>query len=82
MRLGQLARKLDLRPAEIIEFLATKNIHQEDDVNAKLADDYVALVFQQFAPEKKVEKISDVTPPVGIPAELTSDEQVLDENIE
>jgi hypothetical protein len=82
MRLGQLARKLDLRPAEIIEFLATKNIHQEDDVNAKLADDYVALVFQQFKPEKKVEKISDVTAPVSIPADLTSDEQVFDENIE
>jgi hypothetical protein len=82
MRLGQLARKLDLRPAEIIEFLAAKNIHQEDDVNAKLADDYVALVFQQFAPEKNVEKISDGTAPVGIPAELTSDEQVFDGNIE
>src|SRR5688572_12179663 len=82
MRLGQLARKLDLRPAEIIEFLATKNIHQEDDVNAKLADDYVALVFQQFKPEKKVEKISDVTAPVSIPADLTSAEQVFDENIE
>ena len=82
MRLGQLARKLDLRPAEIIEFLATKNIHQEDDVNAKLADDYVALVFQRFAPGREAEKILEVTTPVGIPAELTSDVKIFDENIE
>ena len=51
MRLGQLARKLELRPAEIIEFLATKNILIEDDANAKVEDNYVTLVFQQFAPD-------------------------------
>jgi hypothetical protein len=81
MRLGQLARKLDLRPAEIIQFLATKNIHQEDDVNAKLADDYVALVFEQFAPEREVEKISEIIAPVVMPPEPTSDLKTFDENI-
>ena len=60
MRLGQLARKLELRPAEIIEFLATKNIVIEGDANAKVEDNYVALVFQQFAPDMEVENIPEV----------------------
>ena len=60
MRLGQLARKLELRPAEIIEFLATKNILIDDDANAKVDDSYVALVFQQFAPDREVDNIPEV----------------------
>ena len=63
MRLGQLARKLELRPAEIIEFLATKNILIEDDANAKVDDNYVALVFRQFAPDKEVENIPEADIP-------------------
>ena len=59
MRLGQLARKLELRPAEIIEFLATKNIEVEDDANAKVDENYVAMVFQRFAPGKEVENFPD-----------------------
>ena len=60
MRLGQLARKLELRPAEIIEFLATKNIVIEDDANAKVEDNYVTMVFRQFAPEMEAENIPEV----------------------
>lgn len=59
MRLGQLARKLELRPAEIVEFLATKSIIIEDDVNAKVDQIHVALVFRQYAPDKEVENIPD-----------------------
>ena len=66
MRLGQLARKLELRPAEIIEFLATKNIVIEEDANAKVEDNYVTMVFRQFAPEMEAENIPEVDAPATI----------------
>ncbi len=50
MRLGQLARKLSLRPSEIIEFLASRNITIEDGSNTKIDDDHVSLIIQQLAP--------------------------------
>ena len=65
MRLGQLARKLELRPAEIIEFLATKNIVIEDDANAKVEDNYVTLVFRQFAPDMEAENTPEVDAPAA-----------------
>src|SRR5688572_3340321 len=66
MRLGQLARKLELRPAQVIDFLASKNIRIEEDVNTKVDDGYVTLVFQQFAPGEEVENIPDAdTPSAG-----------------
>ena len=74
MRLGQLARKLELRPAEIIEFLATKNILIEDDANAKVEDNYVTLVFQQFAPDMETEN----RPEIDVAAASTSDEPIGD----
>jgi len=80
MRLGQLARKLELRPAEIVEFLATKNILIEDDANSKVDENYVALVFQQFAPDKQVENIPDVgIPTVRVQEDLQSDQKAPDE---
>jgi len=50
MRLGQLARKLALRPDQIVEFLAKKNIQIEDGSNTRLEDNHVALVVEKFAP--------------------------------
>lgn len=50
MRLGQLARKLDLRTVQIVDFLATQDIWIEDGSNTKLEEDHVALLLQQFAP--------------------------------
>jgi hypothetical protein len=76
MRLGQLARKLELRPAEIIEFLATKNIIIEDDANAKVEDNYVTLVFQQFAPDREAEDTREV----DAPARRTADEPIGEAN--
>jgi hypothetical protein len=77
MRLGQLARKLELRPAEIIEFLATKNIVIEDDANAKVEDNYVALVLRQFAPDMEIEN----SPAVDAPATSTPDEPIPEVNL-
>jgi len=82
MRLGQLARKLELRPAEIIEFLATKNIVIEDDANAKVEDNYVALVFRQFAPEMEAENIPEIdAPAANTPDEPIPEVNVVDENL-
>ena len=50
MRLGQLARKLDLRPIEIVEFLATMNIRIEEGTNTKIEDAHATLALHHFAP--------------------------------
>lgn len=50
MRLGQLARKLSLRPAQIIEFLAQNNIIIEDSSNTRIEDNHTELVVNHFAP--------------------------------
>ncbi|HEX6890565.1 MAG TPA: hypothetical protein VF141_07730 [Chryseolinea sp.] len=50
MRLGQLARKLALRPGDIVEFLAENNIRIADGANARLENDQVTLIMQRFVP--------------------------------
>ncbi len=50
MRLGQLARKLALRPSEIVEFLAAHDIPLDESSNTRLEDDHVMLIVKHFAP--------------------------------
>lgn len=69
MRLGQLARKLSLRPAQIIEFLALQNIQIEDSSNARIEDSHVLLVVQKFAPES-LEKIVEEADEVEVIEEI------------
>lgn len=69
MRLAQLARKLALRPSEITEFLAAKQISVEDSSNAKVTDEHVILVLQHFAPELLEEAKSEIAPSVKMEAE-------------
>lgn len=52
MRLGQLARKLALRPSQIVDFLAARQIYLEEGSNAKLKDESVENIVRHFAPEK------------------------------
>ncbi len=52
MRLGQLARKLAVRPIEIVNFLAFKDILVEDGSNTRIEDDHVAMIVRRFAPER------------------------------
>src|SRR5258708_34680041 len=52
MRLGQLARKLAIRPATIVEFLAGNQIAIEEGSNTRLEDDHVRLVMERFDPSK------------------------------
>lgn len=55
MRLGQLARKLSLRPGQIIEFLATNHIQVEENSNLRLEERHVELIVEYFAPESLAE---------------------------
>lgn len=50
MRLGQLARKLALRPADIVEFLAENNIVIADNANTRLKNEETNLVMKRFVP--------------------------------
>lgn len=69
MRLAQLARRISVKPSEISEFLATKNIEIENSSNAKVNDDHVALVLERFAPEL----LKDEQTPESIEADSTAD---------
>lgn len=51
MRLGQLARKLSLRPGELVEFLAQNNIYIDEGSNTRLDDVHVNLIQQKYAPD-------------------------------
>lgn len=50
MRLGQLARKLAIRPDQIVEFLAKKNIQIVEGSNTRLDEGHIAIVIGKFAP--------------------------------
>ena len=55
MRLGQLARKLSVRPSQIVDMLAKHQQFLEDGSNAKLTDDLVKQIVLHFAPERLTE---------------------------
>jgi hypothetical protein len=50
MRLAQLARKLSVKPSDIIEFLAAQSIAMENSANAKVNEDNTRLAITHFAP--------------------------------
>ena len=60
MRLAQLARKLAIRPTEIVEFLTEHNIQIENESNTRLADDHVAMIMQKFAPARAAEVAAEL----------------------
>ncbi|MBX2915535.1 MAG: hypothetical protein KF856_09740 [Cyclobacteriaceae bacterium] len=55
MRLGQLARKLSVRPSQLVDMLAKHQQFLEDGSNAKLSDDLVKQIVLYFAPERLTE---------------------------
>lgn len=59
MRLGQLARKLDVRPIQIVEFLATQNIQMDNGTNVRMNPEHVDLAVQYFSPGLSVEDTGD-----------------------
>lgn len=50
MRLGQLARQLDISPDKIVTFLGSRDIAIDSGANARIDDAYVDLIIQHFAP--------------------------------
>jgi hypothetical protein len=70
MRLGQLARKLAIRPSRIVEFLAAHNISLDESSNTRLADDQVNLIMKQFATGDAVAAGDEVDAPQVAEEEL------------
>jgi len=52
MRLGQLARKLSLRPSQIVDYLASQEVFPEEGSNARLTDEMTERIVLHFAPER------------------------------
>ncbi|MDZ4716777.1 MAG: hypothetical protein SH819_15030 [Cytophagales bacterium] len=53
MRLGQLARRLAIKPDEIVRFLASNEITIESGGNTRLDDKHVDLILERFAPKNE-----------------------------
>lgn len=61
MRLGQLARKLSVRPSQIVDLLAKNQQYFDEGSNAKLNDDLVKHIALHFAPERLAELMTAQT---------------------
>lgn len=97
MRLGQLARKLALRPAEIIAFLSQHNITIEDNTNTRIDHEHLKLVLKQFASadfeneeliKNDVEPIEEIVTPeivknsiTEVPVEVIENRESVSEHI-
>jgi hypothetical protein len=84
MRLGQLARKLALRPSQIVDYLATKQIFPDEGSNARLSDEVTERVVLHFAPERlnEIMAVEDKNPePIATPAPV-NEEPVITQIVE
>ncbi len=87
MRLGQLARKLALRPSQIVDFLSTQQVHLEEGSNARIEDDRVVEIVKHFAPERLQEVVinlkseADLVAPVVEVVEETINQEVIVEAV-
>ena len=59
MRLGQLARKLEVRPNQIVEFLATQNVELTSGTNTRISPEQLDMVVRFFSPGKLIEDSSE-----------------------
>jgi hypothetical protein len=92
MRLGQLSRKLGLKPSDIHDFLKQKNPAVEANPNTRLTDEQVLLAIRHFDPsletaimkeESEVDTREDVNPPTEtVPEVEQSNEQIAIESTE
>jgi hypothetical protein len=71
MRLGQLARRLSLRPVQIVDFLADKGIQIDSNSNTRLEDGHVTTIVQHYSPEslaaieREPDELQEATPEVA-----------------
>lgn len=83
MRLGQLARKLSLRPSQLVDFLAERNIPSEEGSNTRITDEHTHLIVEHFAPESLEEIMKPAIDEVSQPeSKLTVGESVEVEPLE
>jgi hypothetical protein len=64
MRLGQLARKLALKPGEISDFLTSQQVDIGTEFNTRLEKEHVALIIQHFAPDGYIDEANIPEAPV------------------
>ncbi len=67
MRLGQLARKISIRQADMIDFLAKSGVAIGNESNTRLEDEHVQSILQHFAPsflDEKIEEAESILPEV------------------
>jgi hypothetical protein len=81
MRLGQLGRKLSLRPTDIVGFLASNNIEIGNGSNTRIEDAHVLLVINHFAPGqenilKEDDRENEALEPAIIAETVTEEPQV------
>ena len=83
MRLGQLARKLDIEPKEIVKFLEKQDITIENHLNTKLDDNQIELVNVRFTPKVEIieeQKVTDIAPETYV--EIVPEKEEFEEIIE
>lgn len=83
MRLGQLARHLEISSKQIVDFLAQHQVEINDHPNVKLNEEWETMVMKHFSPEVyinpakpvkekvKVEVIEEVDEIISTPSEET-----------
>lgn len=83
MRLGQLARKISVRPAVIVDYLLKKNVVLDEGSNARIEDVYVAELINHFAPElaaitsQEHEAVEETPGEVEAPVEVGQHEELI-----
>lgn len=84
MRLGQLARKLALRPSQIVDYLATKQIFPDEGSNARLSDEVTERVVMHFAPERlnEIMAVEEKSPEPLAPPAPANEEPVTTQAVE
>ena len=72
MRLGQLARKLDISPGEIEDFLKKSDLLQDGSTNARLSDDLVRKIVANLAPQRLADFSGNLEQDEPLPSSATS----------
>lgn len=86
MRLGQLARQLDIAPDKIVSFLGSREIAIDSSANARIDDAFVDLIVQHFAPgnetlRQQIQQQPEVAPSEDTPEEGSPAETAIPEVI-
>lgn len=86
MRLGQLARKLDIETNDIVKYLKKQDIIIDNHLNTKLEDEQIELITKHFyIPEEVKEVVVVETPevqPVVEEVEIQEEEITIEEETE